>query len=161
MSNTTNAPRKRGRPAKNQSRVDTNARPSGRVPIHGSRDILKILSGKNPEYVYRFVKDVQENGARIYRFKQAGYEFVRSDEEELTVGQNHVYKTESDGSVIAVKEASGYLYLMKIKREWHEEDQASKEAVIKDTERMITRKRDENKDDGMYGQPKISRINLP
>lgn len=161
MTDTTNTPRKRGRPAKNQSRVDTSARPRQRIPVHGSRDILTILSGKDPGHVYRFVKDVNEDGARIMRFRNAGYEFVRSDEENLQIGQNHVYKSSENGSIIVVKEGVGNLYLMKIKKEWYEEDQAAKEAALKDTERMITRKRNEDTDDGMYGQPKLSRQRLP
>lgn len=161
MTTTTDTPRKRGRPKKDQSRVDTNARPRQRVPVHGSRDILTILSGKDPAFHYRYIKDVQEDGARILRFLNAGYEFVRSDEESLQIGQNHVMKTKEHGSIVAVKEGAGNLYLMKIKREWYDEDQAAKEQSIKDTERMITRKRDEKTDDGMYGQPKLSRVHLP
>lgn len=153
--------RKSGRPESNTSRADESARPADRVPIHGSRDILKVMQGKNPGFVYRWVKDVQENGARILRFLQAGYELVRSDEEGIKVGQNHVYKSSDDSSLIAVKEDVGYNYLMKIRREWYEVDQASKSDKITQTERAIKRRREIETDDGYYGEPKISSKVLP
>ena len=46
MTNTTTG-RKRGRPAKNTTRADEGARPRKRVPVHGSRDILTIVNGKD------------------------------------------------------------------------------------------------------------------
>lgn len=146
--------RKRGRPAKNTTRADKGARPRKRVPVHGSRDILTIMNGKDNEFVYRFVKDVQESGSRILKFLQAGYEFV--DSEDLEIGQNHVYKSNNHGSIVAVKEGAGYNYLMRIRREWYEEDQAAKEKAIAKTERVMKRKREKETDDGYYGEPKIS-----
>jgi len=158
---TTNQTRKVGRPKSNSSRADSSARPRKRVPIHGSRDILNIAQGKDPAYVYRYVKDAAESGARILRFIDAGYEFVRSDMEDLGIGENHVYKSKNNGSIIAVKEGAGYLYLMKIRREYYEEDQAAKEDDIAAKERMMKRRRKEETDDGYYGKPSISGNFIP
>lgn len=155
------APALKERPEQNTSRADASARPRTRVPVSGARDILTIMQGKDPNFVYRYVKDVQENGARILRFLEGGYDFVRSDIEGIKVGQNHVYKSEDNGSIIAVKEGSGYLYLMKIRRDWYEEDQAAKEADIKKYEGHIKRKRETENDDGMYGKPEIGQQFIP
>ena len=149
------------RPQEHASRADTKARPRKRVPVSGARDILTILQGKNPEFVYRYVKDVAESGARILRFLQGGYDFVRSDEEGIEVGSNHVYKSEENGSLIAVKEGAGFLYLMKIRRDWYEEDQAAKEQGIKQYEGHMKRQRKAENDDGMYGKPDIGQHFIP
>lgn len=150
------------RPQEHISRADTKARPRKRVPVSGARDILTILQGKNPAYVYRYVKDSEEAGSRILRFQQGGYEFVRSDEEDLEIGSEQVYKSNNFGSIIAVKEGNGYLYLMKIKKEWYDEDQAAKEKDIAKYEQHMSRERTGTKqEDSMYGEPEIGRTFLP
>jgi len=149
------------RPQEHTSRADSSARPRKRVPVSGARDILNIAQGKDPAYVYRFVKDVQENGARILRFLQGGYEFVQSDKEDLMVGDNNVYKSPDNGSIVAIKEGSGYLYLMKIQRDWYEEDQKAKDAQTKKLEQHMKRERSVENDDGMYGKTEIGQTFIP
>lgn len=152
---------RKARPAQSTSRADKAARPHKRTPVSGARDILTILQGKDPNFVYRFVKDVAENGARIIRFLEGGYTLVRYDEEDIVVGDNHVYKSPDNGSIIVVKEGAGYNYLMKIKREWYEEDQRAKEEDIKKYEGHMKRRREVETDDGMYGKPEIGQKFIP
>jgi len=147
--------RGRGRPRKDE-RVDPKVRPT-RVPVSGHRDILTV-SGKEDGYVYRWVLDKQEDGGRIQKFLNAGYEFVQSDHVGQ-VGQDDVYQTKNVGSIVRKPSGDGqYLYLMRIDQDWYTEDQTSKERELKIKEGAITRERDpENKgDDGQYGSVKIS-----
>lgn len=142
--------RKRGRPRKDETRAVS--RPE-RVPVSGNRDILTVR-GKNPEYHYRWVKDTDEDGQRILKFRNAGYEFCGSDE-GLQVGQNMVFKSENVGSIVRKPAGSGeYFYLMRIYKEWYEEDQAAKQREIDAMDAQIKRPRnpDNAGDDGQYGQ---------
>ena len=127
-----------------------------RVPLDGYRDILTV-QGKDKDYSYRWVNDKNEEGHRIMRFKQAGWEFVEAT--EVHVGQSAVYKSDNIGSIVRYSAGKGdYLYLMKIPKEWYDEDQAAKQERINDQEKSITRPRnpDNASDDGQYGQNKIS-----
>lgn len=121
--------------------------PSGRPtrnPI-GVRNILTV-KGKDPNYVYRIVNDV-DDGDRVQRFIEAGYEIVSSD--SVTVGDRRVGNPSSEGSVARISVGGGKKgIVMRQKREWYEEDQARKAAEIDATEQSI--KPDSEK--GMYGK---------
>lgn len=124
--------------------------PSGRVsrtPI-GTRNILTV-KGKDPNYVYRHVNDIDD---RIQMFQEAGYELVQ--DESVQVGDKRVNAASSLGSAKAVSVGQGTkAYLMRIKREWYEEDQAKKLANVADIERATK----EKALDGTYGDLKLSR----
>lgn len=134
--------------------------PSGqeRRPVKEFRDKL-TLTGQDPRFVYRFVKDSTEMGNRILRFLQAGYVFVKSDE-EIEVGENYVHKSDNVGSIIRVPAGEttpdrlNWLYLMKVKKEWYDEDQRAKAEEIDAVENTITQPRN---DLGQYGEVKLSR----
>ena len=99
---------------------------------------------KDPNYHYRFVNDT---GSRIDLFKQAGYEFV--DDAELTVGDSRVSDPSALGSGKRVISKDGTTsYLMKIKKEYFEEDQAAKAANIDEQEEAMTA----DASQGMYGK---------
>ena len=124
--------------------------PSGRVqrtPI-GTRNILTV-KGKDPNYVYRHVNDIDD---RISQFQEAGYELVQ--DESVQVGDKRVNSTSSLGSAKAVSVGQGTkAYLMRIKREWYEEDQARKLSNVAEIERATKDKAL----DGTYGDLKLSR----
>lgn len=147
-----------GSPAPHQSRsAGSKARPK-RVPVSGNRDILTVV-GQDPNFVYRWVKDKSESGQRIFRFVQAAYEFVDSTTGDYDIGDSFVYESQDVGSLIRKPAGDGeYLYLMRIAREFYDEDQALKQINIKEKEDMITRERDPNSsgDDGQYGNIKLS-----
>lgn len=147
-----------GSPAENQSRASKKSRPH-RVPVGGNRDILTVL-GTDPEFVYRWVKDREETGQRIFKFSLGGYSFVDASEaRDLGIGESDVYESHDTGSLIRKSAGSGeYLYLMKILREFYEEDQAVKQKSITEREDSLTRERDPNSpsDDGQYGTVKIN-----
>lgn len=150
--------KKSGSPAKNQSRVEgTTSRPK-RVAVSGNRDILTVV-GKDNEFKYRWVKDINESGQRVFKFRQAGYEFVdATTAEQYGIGSDSVYDASDLGSLIRKPAGDGtYLYLMRIPTEFFEEDQAAKQQAIKNTENQIMRERnpDSSGDDGQYGSVKF------
>ncbi len=107
-----------------------------------------IAGDKNPEFEYRFVNDT---GSRIQNFKAAGYEFVTGD--DLIVGDNRVSDAADLGSAKRVISNDGTTsYLMRIKKDWYEEDQASKAAAIKEQEAAMK----QEASTGMYGKLNIS-----
>lgn len=124
--------------------------PSGRVqrtPI-GTRNVLTV-KGKDPNYVYRHVNDIDD---RVQMFQEAGYELVQ--DESVQVGDKRVNAASSLGSAKAVSVGQGTkAYLMRIKREWYEEDQAKKLSNVADIERATK----EKALDGTYGDLKLSR----
>lgn len=148
-----------GSPAPHQSRAQgTSSRPN-RTPVSGNRDILTV-AGKDPDFVYRWVKDTSEDGQRIMTFLQAAYEFVdASSAKQHGIGANNVYNATDVGTLIRKPAGDGeYLYLMRIPREFYEEDKAAQQQEITRQERQITRERDPHSkgDDGQYGSIKIS-----
>lgn len=149
------------RPQKGASRAKSGSRPKERTPVAGFRNILGV-SGKDPEYVYRFVLDTDENGERILLHQQAGYELVKRNEIGA-VGQARVGSDTGSGSVVRVPSRGHsetgnptYLYLMKIHRDWYNEDQKSKtQDTIEQEKMMLNQQADEN--EGRYGEIKVSR----
>lgn len=124
--------------------------PSGRpqrTPV-GQRNILTV-KGKDPSYVYRIVNDTDD---RITQFKEAGYEIV--PDQAVSVGDKRVNAAASIGSGKQLSVGQGTkAYVMRIPRDWYEEDQASKLSQVAAVE-QATR---EKALDGTYGELKLSR----
>lgn len=144
---------------KKQANRQTENKPT-RVPVSGIRDILAVY-GKEPDKEYRFVKDTTEGGSRIQAFIRGGWQFTQGgDHSKIVVGDECVYKSEKGhGSIIRYPAGNDqYLFLMEIRKEWYEEDQANKAAHLDEIEAQMTRKRSEDDNElGQYGQVKISR----
>jgi len=106
-----------------------------------------ITGDKDPNFVYRFVNDT---GSRVSNFQQAGYEMVQDD---LIVGDSRVIDPSDLGSGKKVTSNDGTVsYLMRIKKEWFDEDQAQKDAYTKETEATMKKEASQ----GMYGSIKTS-----
>ncbi len=118
-----------------------------RVPVGGPRNILTVAQ-KDPNYVYRWVNDVP---GRIAAFKEGGYEVVTSDNE---VGDKTVDRGSKLGSAIT-KSVGGQItaVLMRIPKEWYDEDQAAKQ---KDVDILEATMRDQSQR-GDYGSVKVVR----
>lgn len=122
-----------------------------RVPVSGLRDILTVY-GKDDAYEYRFVVDADEQGGRILKFKRGGYELVES--KDVEIGQDSVYKSRQSGSIVRVPTGGGkYSYLMRIKKEWYNQDQKAAQDDIDNTEASITKP--DEVTNGQYGSIKI------
>ena len=129
-----------------KSQVVEKQRPK-RVPVAGPRDILAVAN-QDPNYVYRWVNDVR---GRMQRFLDGGYEVVTQDTE---VGQNAVDRGSQVGSAVTRQVGSGVTaVLMRIPREWYNEDQAAKAAELDALEASMK----QQATDGHYGEFNIFR----
>jgi len=108
--------------------------PSGRVkrtPI-GKRNILSVAN-KDPNYVYRVVNDT---GDRIAAFEEAGY--VVCEASEVKVGDKRVERVSSEGSKAQVAVGKGdKAFVMKILKEYYDEDQEAKLQQVRELEKSI------------------------
>lgn len=116
-----------------------------RIPVGGHRNILTVAN-KDPNYVYRWVLDTP---GRLEAFKEGGYEVVTKD---MEVGDSTVDKSSQLGSAVTMVRGVSTLVLMRIPKEWYDEDQAAKQADIDALE--ATMKAPESAD---YGKVTISR----
>lgn len=112
-----------------------------RVPVFQQRGNLAV-TGEDPNFKYRWVNDVSDTGETILKYLDAGYNFVtKSEAGKLQIGDNYVFDSEFAGGSIIRKPASkrdgGFLYYMKQKRQWYEEDQALKEKLLRKKENQI------------------------
>jgi len=147
-----------GSPAPHQSRAAGSKTRPTRTPVSGNRDTLTV-AGKDPDFSYRWVKDKSESGQRIFRFREAAYEFVDATIDAHGIGDSFVYESHDVGSLVRKPAGDGeYLYLMRIAKEFYDEDQTIKQLEIREQEEQITRERDPHSkgDDGQYGSVKIS-----
>lgn len=118
--------------------------PSGRVkrvPV-GGRNILTV-TGKDPNFAYRIVNDEDD---RITRFKDGGYELVPN--ETVKVGDDRANAASSMSSMKQLSVGGGKkAYLMRIRKDWYDEDQKDKQKRV-DEQEAATKKKALN---GTYG----------
>ena len=111
-----------------------------------NRSVLSV-KGKEPGFEYRIVNDV---GDRVEMFKSMGYEVVTDD--SVQIGERRIANPSREGSPVQVSVGGGTrAYLMRQKAEWYKEDQATKEAQLKDQEQAMHTEAQS----GMYGKLKI------
>lgn len=109
-----------------------------------------IAGEKDPNFEYRFVNDT---GSRIANFQSAGYELVQDD--NLVVGDSRVFDPSDLGSAKSVTSNDGTKsFLMRIKKEWHQEDQATKLQQVNETEKAMKSDASRASD---YGSLKMNR----
>ena len=105
--------------------------PSGRksrTPV-GKRNILSV-KGKEAGYEYRIVNDEFD---RVDTFKEAGWEVVSNS--DVQVGDKRVGQTTTPGSAAQVSVGGGQKgIVMRIKKDWYDEDQAAKRAEVHELE---------------------------
>lgn len=124
--------------------------PRGRVkrqPIR-ARGRLNV-NGKDENYVYRFVNDV---GDRIQMFQEAGYELVSKQDHKIVDNRLDIAIPDGTNAMVSVGVKNNgdaqRAYLMRIRREWYEEDQAEKQKDIKAVQEQIKNPNI----DGAYGK---------
>lgn len=114
---------------------------STRVPL-GNRARLSF-NNLEEGYVYRVINDVDD---RIKRAEAAGYEFVES---ESSLGETRVADASKMGAKVSKPVGGGMTgYLMRIKKDWYDEDQKAKQARIDDTESAMKPDKKQNQ----YGE---------
>jgi hypothetical protein len=115
-------PKKVGRPRK-EPKVE-------RVPFGAHRTKLQVPEIKG--YVLRWVNDVD---GRPERAVEGGYVYVTKEEVPKKIGEGNLHQDNSDLNAKVSKivskgnKAPVRAFLMKIKKEWYEEDQRKKEGV--------------------------------
>lgn len=134
----------------NQDKEVISKAPSGRVrrsPL--SRKNVLTVSGKDPDFQYRIVNDTED---RVSEFEEQGYEVVMDN--KVQVGDKRVSKASTEGTVKRISVGGGAkAVVMRIPKEWYNEDQAAKQAHVDATE-SATKKEGL---DGNYGKIEISR----
>lgn len=120
-----------------------------RTSINGTRNKLTVR-GKDPDYEYRHVLDID---GRVEDLSERGYEIVEN--KGIEVGDKRVASASSTGSVVATNSGDGRkLILMRIKKEYYEEDKKTKEAVVNATEEQL---RGQASNNGLTGNIKLTR----
>jgi hypothetical protein len=125
-------------------------KPSGRpqrIPV-GTRNVLTV-AGKDANYAYRIIND---SGDRVQEFMDAGYELVEAS--SVRVGDKRVNSGSSEGSKAQLSVGQGQkAFVVRIKKEWYEEDQQVKQRRVDDLEAATKAKAL----DGTYGKLEITR----
>lgn len=117
-----------------------------RTPV-GRRNVL--VADENPGYKRRWVND--EPG-RIQMFEEAGYRIVEGQNQS---GQKNVGQASQVGSVARKPVGGGTnAVLMEISDDWYKEDQAAKEAQLKEKEQGLLNDEKGQKPDqsNLYGE---------
>ena len=126
-----------------------NEKPTTRVKrasINGTRNVLTV-SGKDPNYEYRVVNDT---GDRVAMMQERGYEVVT--DKSVTVGERRIANPTQEGSPVQASVGGGTkAYVMRIRKDWYDEDQQAKAAQVAETEAAMKRDAKE----GMYGKLEI------
>ncbi|MHC4753456.1 MAG: hypothetical protein ACYTFW_26790 [Planctomycetota bacterium] len=139
-----------------QESEDTERRPpreqreSKRVPLGSQGPLYLAKKHKDPQYVERFVND---KPGRIESFRKAGWQMVCVSKENRVVGDPHCGKGTKIGTPVSVSVGDNETaYLMRIKREWYDEDQKDKKKRILDMEDEM---RNQPTKEGQYGEVKF------
>lgn len=132
--------------------------PKKRIPI-GTRNVLGIDKSKldTKNYSYRIVNDT---GDRLTRYRDAGWEPHTTSDEDMIVGDPDVGNSRRLGSLVTkvVDKRGTQAYLMKIRKEYYEEDQEAKAEKIRQTENDLRFEKTQNPDrKGRYGEVKFGR----
>jgi acetyl/propionyl-CoA carboxylase alpha subunit len=121
-----------------------------RASINGTRNKIPQVLNPDPDYVYRYVYDTDEDN-RVDSLMEMGYEVV--DKGSVKVSQNkRVAEANALGSQITVQSGKNRLVLMRQKREYYEEDKKAKEANVDKTEEGM-----KAPGQGLVGEVKITR----
>ena len=120
-----------------------------RASINGTRNRLTVR-GKEPGYVYRIVNDTDD---RIQQMQELGYEIV--SDTSMQVGDKRIANPTQEGSPVQVSVGQGIkAYVMRQKKEYYDEDQASKQTHVNELESSTKR---EAQEAGFYGNLKITK----
>lgn len=136
---------------------DTSVRKE-RIPVSSQRAPLRYKGLDHKNFVHRWVLDRDD---RIAMFLDAGYDFVTPTEHGTKVGEPTVDSSSGTNSNRVTKSAgfgSLRLILMRIPREFYEEDQAKKQLEVDASEESMRHPKTGQKAEGVdYGRVTFSR----
>lgn len=117
-----------------------------RSPVEG-RNKLKIL-GLDPNYVYRVVNDLDD---RVNSLLDRGYEFELDP--NVRAGDSYIDENSRLGKVRLISVGGGIkAVLMRIRKDWYDEDQEAKYDYVNKTEQAMRPTAD-----GQYGKIELTR----
>jgi hypothetical protein len=117
-----------------------------RTSINGIRNRLTV-DGKDPDFQYRIVNDTP---GRVQQFIDAGYEIVT--DEDISVGDKKVATPGGEGTPKKLAVGNGVnAYVMRIRKDWYEEDEVAEQARVDETEASMRR---QALDNGLTGEIK-------
>lgn len=120
-----------------------------RASINGIRQKLNVR-GKDPAFEYRIVNDTDD---RVQEFIDRGYEIVTDT--TVQVGDKRVANPTQEGTPAKVSVGQGVkAFVMRIKKEFYEEDKQSHNAHLDELEGQLRRNA---KEEGLYGDIKTTR----
>lgn len=117
-----------------------------RPPVNGRGDVL-TLSGMDDDYQYRVFND---KGTRIAQHREYGWEPVSVD--DVTIGTRNAIHAGEAATVTVDSRDGTQGVVMRIRKDWYDEDQKAKQDAIAETEKQITGESDK---DGNYGKVSI------
>lgn len=135
-----------GRPRKEETPVRQNRPRRRQYEENGPL----YIANPDPNYQYYWAMDFAENGPKVQRLLNRDWEFVTTDD-NLEIGSGFEYEVKDVGSVYRVPaDQSGqrYHFLMKIPKEWYEEDMLIEQERITKSERKML---EPDKAEGQYG----------
>jgi len=137
------------RPQRNEKRRE-------RVPLGVPRRKL-AWKDQDEDYVYRVIHNRPNKPNRVNEALKAGYEFVKDDRHLGDEDVSNEMGASIDSRVTAIvgtgeKGEAMTGYLMRIKREWYEEDQAKKQEIVNKREEAILTGIDEKGRPGADGR---------
>lgn len=124
-------------------------RQARRTPVNGTRNRLTVR-GKDPAYEYRIVNDTDD---RIQEMIDRGYEIVK--DQNVQIGDKRVATPVAEGTPQKISVGGGtQAYVMRIKKEFYEEDKAAKAQQVNELESSMKAEARQNTD---YGKLSVSR----
>ena len=134
-------------PLKEQPQENDAPRRPKRVPL-GTRNVLTVREeDKDPNYHYHFISDQSD---RIKQAEKAGYEMVCK---KVEVGDPKAGKATPVGTPVTKTSGEITQYLMRIRKDWYEEDKVAQQLEITENERAMQQ---QTKKEGQYGEVKIA-----
>ena len=130
----------------NRPDLDRKTQIRKRPPINGRGDVL-TLSDLDSEYMYRVFND---KGTRIAQHKDYGWETVSAD--DVTIGTRNAVHAGGIATVTVDSSDGTKGVVMRIRKDWYDEDQKAKQDAIAKTEEQIV---GESNNDGNYGKVSI------
>lgn len=116
-----------------------------------TRNVINV-TGKDPAYHYRIVSDTP---GRVQLFQENGWELCEAKDHTLYDARAGAATPEGTKAQMVLGKTDGLKgYLMRIKREWYEEDQAAKQADHDELMNSIRKQASTNAD---YGKLEISK----
>lgn len=120
--------------AKETKHLNEEKRPT-RIPIHGARNIMAIPEMvKKPGYHYTWQPDRHSN---LERFLNAGYAFVTDPGRANDLTANTSARLNGQGQALSMRSGEDTLYLLEVRQEWYDEDQAAIERLNKEREGKV------------------------